>query len=259
MEKVIPVSYILIALVFLFSFSANLSTEHTKRRRLYVGAFTAGIFFFGISSFYFIRNDFTDAWVIMCIFFAGLGILLPQLISQIFARQKIKHPVIFLPKKKVPVTPLVVAGAFLLFMIWVALFSGPSSLPGNISDNAANIWWGFGLSIVFVSLIIIAIQAQVERDAICENGFYQGGLLSDWSNFESYSWSHDKMYSDPDIQSVLDQNTVVELTLEPKHRLVTKQIRLAIPFRDKNVIENILSKNVQLFKKNSSTLKTAHR
>ncbi len=242
MEKIIPISYILIALVFLFSFSANLSTEHTKRRRLYVGAFTAGVFFFGLSALYYIQDDITDAWAIAYIFFAGIGILLPQLISRIFARQKIKHPVIFLPKKKVPFIPLIVSGTLLLFMIWVALFSGPSSLPGDLSDNEVNIWWGFSLSIFFISFILLASQMQVERDAICENGFYQAGLLSNWSNFKSYTWSHGEMYSDPDIQSVLDQNTVVELTIEPKNRLFTKQIRLTIPFSDKNVVEDILSK-----------------
>ncbi len=245
MEKVGILSYILIVLVFLFSFSANLSTEHPKRRQLYIGAFAAGIFFFGLSASDFFHYGFTEAWAIVCVFFAGIGILLPQLISRIFARQKMKHPVIFLPKRKVAVIPLTITAGLLAFMAWVAL---------SLSDH---VLWSFSFSVFLISFILMAIQAQVERDAICENGFYQAGLLSDWSNFKSYLWSQGKMYSDPSVQPLLDQNTLIELILEPKNTSFTKQIRLTIPFSEKNTIENLLSKKLATEQGNSHTFTTA--
>lgn len=232
MEKITTLSYILTALVFLFFFSANLSTEQKRRRQLYVLAFIPALFFLSISALYRSQTESTETWKAASILlFVSIGLILPQLVSRIFVRQKIKHPVIFLQKRTIPFI-MIIPGALLVFMAWIALSSSGDAL------------WNVSIAVLFLSFLIFSIQMFVERDAICENGFYQGGLLSDWSNFKSYAWSHDKMYSDPNVQSVLDQSTVAELTIEPQNTFFTKQIRLVVPFSEKDAIEKLLSKKL---------------
>ncbi len=245
MEKVRALSYILVVLVFLFSFSANLSTEHVRRRQLlYIVAFTAGLFFFALSLLFRTKPGSAETSEVASILFIGIGLILPQLVSRIFVRQKIKHPVIFLQKRKIPVI-IIIPGVLFVFMAWVAL------------SSSGDVLWHVSVVVLFLSFLIFSIQMLVERDTICENGFYQGGLLSDWSNFKSYSWSQDKMYSDPSIQSLLDQNTLMELTIKPKNTFFTKQIRLTIPFNEKKAVENLLSKKLVVEQDDSRAFTTA--
>jgi hypothetical protein len=245
MEKVTTLSYILTALVFLFLFSANLSTEQKRRRQLYILAFIPALFFFSITALYrFQAESIETREAASILLFIGIGLILPQLVSRIFVRQKIKHPVIFLQKRKIPFITII-PGVLLVFMAWITLSSGGDAL------------WDVSVVVLFLSFIIFSIQMLVERDAICENGFYQGGLLSDWSNFKSYYWPQDKMYSDPSIQPLLDQNTLIELTIEPKNAFLTKRIRLTISFNEKNAVENLLSKKLVVEQDDSRAFTTA--
>jgi len=243
MEKVDTLRYMFLGLVCLFSFFANLSTEQGRRRQFYLIALIAALLFLGILALNRSDPEFAENWIIAYNLFVGTGVVLPQFVSRILVRQKIGHPVIFLKKKKVPLISIIFVGMAFVLLAWVTLIPKEFSYAtgGPVYDEFY-VRSSFSFLVFFVPLIIFSIQMLVERDAICESGFYHGGLLLDWSNFKSYSWSQDKMYTDPEIQPFLDQNTRVELTIEPKQRFFGRSIHLIIPLDEKNMIDNLLSR-----------------
>lgn len=256
MEKVSLLSYILMGAIFLLSFSANLSTKQVRRQQLSIGAFVAALFFLGISVLYHSQASFFKSWIISYNLFLGVGLILPQLISRIFVRQKISHPVFFLKKTKIPLLPILVVVMSLAFMAWTALEPREYSftIGGPVFDDFY-VLSSFSFLLFFIPLIIFLIQMLVERTAICESGFYQGGLLSDWSNFKSYSWAQGEIYADPDVQPFLNKETLVELTIEPKRKFFGTRVQLIIPFDEKNIVDNLLSRKINM---EQSTAQQSH-
>jgi hypothetical protein len=157
-------------------------------------------------------------------------------------RQKINSPIIFLKKPKAPFLGVGISFLLFAYVAWIVLTPRIYDYKeGKLVYDELYLLSSFSFLLFFIPLVIFYIQILVERNAICENGFYQGGLLSDWSNFKSYTWSQGDIYADPDVQPFLNKNILVSLTIEPKRTLFGRRIQLIIPFDQKAVIDNLLS------------------
>jgi hypothetical protein len=177
--------------------------------------------------------------------FIGVGIVLPHLISRILVRQKISHPVIFLQKKRPSLTAILIGVTGFAYLAWVALSPRTYNITeGKPIYDEFYVFSSFSFLLFYIPLIILSVQFLIERTAICENGFYQGGLLSDWSNYKSYTWAQGEIYADPDIQPFLNKNTLVELTIEPKRKFFGTSIQIIVPLDEKPAIDNLLSRKI---------------
>ncbi len=250
MEKIGLLNYVLIALTFTLTVIANLSADHARRRRFHLAALLCALFLISLLSLRLFdrsQGGFFESRILTANLFVGIGLILPQLISRIFARQKIQHPLVFLKGRKVSLLSVLIPGACALLIAWTALAPNKYDLTlgGPVYDEFY-VQRSLSFLVYFIPMIILAIQMLVERTAICENGLYQHGLLSAWSNFGSYSWSQGEMYTDPEIQPLLTKDILVELKLEPKIKLWGARVQLFIPLKEKKAIDDLLSGKVRM-------------
>jgi hypothetical protein len=250
MEKISSINSILLAMMFVLAYFANLSTKRNKRQWLYVGFVIAAICYLVLSGIYSSYQDSASKnWLISYNLFCGVGLVLPQLISRIIVRQNIKHPVIFFKKDKLPrsrvVTGIIFAVLFLAYLAWVALSPKIMSFTDHkpVYDEFY-VFSSFSFLLFYIPFVILLIEIMTMRTAFCENGLYILGVISEWSDFKSYTWVQGKTFDDPELQPFIDKSIKIKLLLESNKSLFKKPIQLLIPFDEKSAIENFLSKRV---------------
>ena len=246
MDKISLQSFILLVTMFVVGYLANLATKRIRRRWLYAGYLIAAAGFLVVS-----RMSTSDqvsgskTWLISYNLFLGVGLVWPQLISQIVIRQKIKNPVIFLERAKPPLLAVVVV---VLFLAYSAL-GGLTPLTYSLVEQKPvyddfYVFSSFSFLLFFIPFIIFLLENMTQRTAFCESGIYQMGFISNWSDFKSYIWIHEKIYSDPEVQPFLNNDVKIELLIEPSKSFLAKPIRFVIPIDNKSAIENLLSRKL---------------
>ena len=246
MDNITIASFILLGIMFLLAYLANLATKRIRRWWLYVGFLIAAACFLVVSAINASDQVSTSkTWLISYDLFLGIGLVWPQLMSQIATRQNIKNPVIFLGKAKHPLAAVIAAVLFLAYLAWVGLMPHTYSiLEHKPVYDEFYVLSSFSFLLFYIPFIILLIEMMTQRTAFCENGIYRIGLISDWSDFRSYTWIQNEIYSDPDVQPLLNNDIKIELLIEPKKSISRKPIRFVIPFDDKSVIENLLSRKL---------------
>jgi hypothetical protein len=248
METIKIVNYILLGTMFVLAYSANLSTRQNKRQWLYVGfAITAisYLIFSGIYSSY--QDNASESWIISYNLFCGIGFVLPQLVSRIIVRQNINHPVVFMQKNKIPVVAIAIMVLVLLYLLLVALIPHTYYVKDHTpAFDEFYVISSLSFLLFYIPFVILILEFTTQRNAFCENGLYQNGLISEWTDFKSYRWIYDKIYDDPEASPFLDKNTKIILLIEPVKTLFKKPIQIFIPFDEKGTIEELLSQRIKV-------------
>jgi len=246
MEKISSVNSILLGIMFVLTYFANLSTKRNKRQWLYVGFGIAAVCYLILSGIYSSYQDSASkSWLISYNLFCGAGFVLPQLISRIVIRQNIKHPIVFMQRNKIPVMAIIITGLAMAYLPWVALTPHTyNMIEHKFVYDEFYVFSSFSFLLFYIPFIILLIELMTQRIAFCKNGFYLFGLISDWSDFKSYTWVQDKIFDDPELQPFIDKSIKIKLSLESHKSLFKKPVQLLIPLDEKDAIENFLSKRV---------------
>ena len=234
--------------MFVLAYCANLSTKQNKRQWLYVGFVVAAICYLVLSGIYSSYQDSASkSWIISYNLFCGVGLVLPQLISRIIVRQNIKHPVLFMQKNKLSIWTVIFTTLALLYLLWVALSPHIYDMKEQkfIYDEFY-VFSSFSFLLFFIPFVIWLLDFATQRNALCENGLYLNGLLSEWENFKSYGWIQDKIYEEPEALPFLDKSIKIQLLIEPVKPLFKKPIQLSVPFEEKGIIEEFLSRRIKV-------------
>jgi hypothetical protein len=234
--------------MFLLTYFANLSTRQNKREWFYIGfAITAITYFVCLHMDSSYQDHPFESRTIYGNLFISVGLVIPQLVSQIFVRNKIKHPIIFLQNKdKRPAIGAVLA----ILLLTILAFSVLSPNQYNVNDHTPvydefYIKSSFSFLLFYIPFLILIFEFTTQRTAFCDNGLYLLGLILDWGNFKSYSWLNPKK-DGPDAWLFLDKNQNDTLILAPRKAIFKKQIKIFIPISEKMVIDEFLSQRIKL-------------
>jgi len=246
METIKNINSILLGTMFVLAYFANLSIKRNKRQWLYVGFAITAIFYLILSGIYSSYQDNSSkSWIISYNLFCGVGLVLPQLVSRIIVRQNIEHPIVFIQRNKTPIMAIIITGLAMACLPWVALTPHTyNMIEHKFVYDEFYVFSSLSFLLFYIPFIILLIELMTQRIAFCENGLYIFGLISDWSDFKSYTWVQDKMFNDPELQPFIDKSIKIKLLLESNKSLFKKPIQLLIPFDEKDAIENFLSKRV---------------
>jgi len=259
--------YLFIGGMALFFFFWGLSTDQTKRRNLGFGAVLAGLVYIVSLELCLFINGYRSDLMLLLNLGIGFGITWPLALAGVIVRRRIEAPIWVLKTKKTfSIVWIIYLAAFVFFISqqsWAMVHSFTtkvSATPQYLSSLIMNrpvydrlVYDENGIGIVIsyllylIPLAILGLYRPNQKIAFCENGFYQGSLL-DWSNFEGYSWENRALYDDPEVRSVLDKDTRIELVLHPRKISFlpfTKQVRILVPYMNKPAIEALLSRNIR--------------
>lgn len=236
--------YILIIVSFALILYANVLSSRAKSTKWYLAYAAVCITYLALSSFVEISDGVSSSRITWNFLFFGFGIMWPQVISRLIIQQKIEHPVLFL-KNRVAILPTIIIIAFLLYMTIMMLL--PNQIRVSDGEPIFDKEFFYSRMIFLLAIIsggILYFLHLIQRTAFCGNGLLYMGILIDWASIKACTWQNDKIYDDPEIKSFVDKNTIVELKITTKTILFPKEIRLMIPYFEKEAIENLLNNHV---------------
>jgi len=229
---------ILVGCAFVFLCLANISTTRKKTMKYMWVYAIVSILGLGILSY----GKPTPA---QNNYFISFVIIWPSLISRIYIQHRIKSPVEFMNRKmdaSLVITRLVVLAFIAFFTLMVLQPNRINYETGEGIYNDKDVQYKISFLFFVIAGGLLFFILFLQRTAFCANGLLYQGLLLDWSNFKSYKWEKDEFYSDADVYSLLDKDSVIELTLYADFRMpfTPAKFQFVVPYIDKEVIEKIL-------------------
>ncbi|PKN95328.1 MAG: hypothetical protein CVU44_01205 [Chloroflexi bacterium HGW-Chloroflexi-6] len=176
--------------------------------------------------------------------FLGFGVAWPQIISRLIIQQKTESPIIFL-KNKISILPAVMGFAFLLYLTIMML--QPNHIRVSDGEPIFDKLFFYSRLVFILAIIpngILYFIFLIQRTAFCQNGLLYGGILIDWASIKTYEWKNEKLYDDSEMKPFVNKDTLIELRITTQTILLPKEIRLAIPHPQKEVLENLLNRQV---------------
>lgn len=257
------IAYIIIGIACMLCILFNTSTNQVKSRRLQIAYISVTAICFVVAIFIDISSSdkVSNALQMDFLTFGALG---PSFISRIIVRRRLKAPIVYL-QKRITLTSilLVITLGFLTFLVLMlylvmlmnidlllinnllahkALLSGVNNATFHVDDPHFYISFALGL-IAIMALVINKIFQPTT--GVSANGILLNGRLWDWSNFQSFNRVSGDLYNAPDVQQLYNKDALFPIILKPKTGHSSKEIRLAISYNDRQVVENLLKAGIR--------------
>jgi hypothetical protein len=159
-----------------------------------------------------------DLMVYKFSFFFGCFAAWPSLISFFVNQNKIANPI---SRSKTSFSVIISFVLFLILFLYQILKLGKVSLDEKLI-----------FSINYIPIIPTFILIIIKKTVFHKNGIFHDGALWSWEDFKEYEWSNNK------------SNNNEKLILKTKSLLINGKITMNIAPKEKNVIEELLSKNI---------------
>jgi hypothetical protein len=236
---------IIFLIVYSFLVFCTVALTKSKQREWFNLGSVLVIVLFGIVSIYRNYSDTDFNFSVSFIYFLAIGGVGPRLIATIINQNRIESPVFFIKRKS---KSLEWALSFISWVFLAIMVVQPHKIRmSNGTPIYDENYFRTLVSFLFLLIpsLIYTIISMLQRTAFCKNGLFHAGLLTDWSDFRSYSWPQGEIYADRDIQAFVNKEILVDLLLETKGIFLVKQIRVEVPFYEKSRIENLLSRKIK--------------
>lgn len=151
-------------------------------------------------------------------FFLGYSVAWPFIISFFINQNKIKHHV---SQSKTNFSVIITFVFVMILLLFLFLSLGEISLTKKLI-----------FSINYAPIIPAFILIFIKKTIFHKNGIFHDGALWSWEDFKEYEWANNMSHKNE------------KLILKTKSLLINGKITLNISPKEKNVIDELLSKNL---------------
>ncbi len=218
--------------MFATTLFAHLSISQVQRQKFIATSLAQGIIFIGLFLILARTNDYPS---LLGINFLAFAVIIPQLISRLVIRQRMKEPIIQLKINIITLISGIVGIAFMLLLTLLMLIPNYRSIAdGKPIYDTEYFVSRISFLLATIPAIILYFIIAKQRTTIYPNGLFHNGLFFAWSDFQVYSWRNHKKKKD-----------VQEIKLTTAQNVWTpSQIKFTIPNESKEKIESFLAQRL---------------